>query len=789
MMMATIAPPAASIGPRWRQTPARVGTAVERWLDAERDQLPLWLPVALGGGIAAWLLLPDPRQWAAALLALVAIGLAALAVGRHGRLARALGIGMLAAALGLTLLWWRAERVAAPVLARATVARFTATIERVEPLAARGLVRLTLRPAGQADDGRGGTVTLPPRVRVNLQEEDAPAGLGAGARVSLRARLMPPPVAAVPGAYDYARQAWFDGIGGTGRGFAPVTVENPGQAAGGLRARLSRHIGDRLPGSAGGIAAALATGDVGAIEEPDADAMRRAGLAHLLSVSGLHITAAVAATMLVVLRLLAFSPALALRMRLPLVAALAGAAAAIGYTALTGWQVPTIRSCVAALLVLGALAMGREAVTLRLVATGAVVVLLFRPEAVAGPSFQLSFAAITAIVALHEHPRIAGFFGPHEEARWRKWGRGLLSLLVTGLVVEGALLPIAAYHFHRAGLYGAVANIVAIPLTTFVVMPLEALALLLDTVGLGGPLWWLVGRGMAALLALAHVVARAPGAVAAVPVMPGGAFALMVAGGLWIALWRTRWRQLGLLPLAAGAAWALATPAPDLLVTGDARHLALRMPDGSMALLRDRAGDYTRTMLAESGGVNGDLALLPEQRMARCSDDLCLADVTRGQRRWRVLATRSSYPVPAAALIAACRAADIVVSERRLPRGCTPRWLKLDRETVARTGGLAITLGAEPRVATVLSPADRHPWRVPPQIAGQEREPVSNRRYGGQARSDRYRRFQPAPRQERDYRSPGQRRSTENKSRNQELVTRSWRRTQSAPWPGSPAPQ
>ena len=519
----------------------------------------------------------------------------------------------------------------------------------------------------------------------------------------------------VPGAYDYARVAWFDGIGAIGRGFAPVIILSGAGGGEGLRGRLTRHITARVDGSAGGIAAALATGDVGAIGEEDAEAMRRAGLAHLLSVSGLHITAAVAATMLVVLRLLALSPWLALHVRLPLVAAAAGALAAIGYTLLTGAQVPTIRSCVAALLVLAALALGRQAVTLRLVAAGATIVLLVWPEALAGPSFQLSFAAITAIVAFHEHPRIAAFFGPHEERRARRIGRGVLSLLATGLLVEAALMPIAVYHFHKAGLYGAIANMIAIPLTTFVVMPLEALALVLDGAGLGAPVWWVVERALGGLLRLAHAVAAAPGSVAALPAMPEGAYALTIAGGLWIALWRTRWRRLGVAPLAAGIVWAAATPAPDVLVTGDGRHVAVRTA-GGVAVLRDRAGDYVRDTLAANAGFDGEPLLLAEQADAACSRDLCGVDVVAGGEKRRVLATRSAYLVPAAELIAACRTADIVVSERVLPRRCQPRWLMLDRSTLSKSGGVAISL-RRGRIATVLDPADRHPWRAPPLTA------------------------------------------------------------------------
>ncbi len=681
-----------------------IGATIEHWLEAERAQLPLWLPVALGGGITAWFLLPDAPRWIGFLLLSGAIAVLGLAL--PGRLGRALLLGGLAMAAGCALIWWRAERVAAPVLARPAVVEISGRVVRVERMPARDVVRVTLLP-GRSD--------LPPRVRVNLETRDVPAGLAPDAVVKLRARLMPPAEAAVPGGYDFARTAWFAGLGATGKGFDPVEVVTPARAAGAdLRASLSAHIQSRLEGSAGGIASALATGDQGAIAEADVEAMQRSGLAHLLSVSGLHVTAVTAAAMLLVLKLLALSPALALRWRLPLVAAGAGALAAIGYTLLTGAEVPTIRSCVAALLVLLALSLGREAITLRLVAAGAMIVLLLWPEALAGASFQLSFAAVTAIVALHESPLMQRWFGKREEGRVAALLRGIGSLLLTGVAVELALMPIGLFHFHQAGLYGALANIVAIPLTTFVVMPLEALALLLDVVGLGWPAWWLTEQALHLLLWIARTTAAAPGAVAAFPTMPGGAFALMVAGGLWIALWRSRVRWAGAAPLVAGLAWMLATPAPDLIVTGDGRHVAIRMADGSMALLRDRAGDYTRDMLAETGGSDAEPAALSDQPGAACSLDLCLIEHRAGGRVWRVAATRSPYVLPWAEFTALCRKVDVMISDRRLPAGCAPRWLKLDRPQLARTGGVAIAF-ASGRV-TMVRGAGRHPWVNPSRV-------------------------------------------------------------------------
>ena len=675
-------------------------------LERERAQLPLWFAAAFGAGIAAWLWLPDPRQWAAFIIVTLGIAATAVAVGR-GRSGRALLLGGLAMAAGCGLVWARAELVAAPRLERPLVTTFEARIERMEVRAAKGDLRLTLAVA---------TSALPPTVRVSLPDRDVPPGLGDGATVRLRARLQPPPPMALPGSHDFARDLWFQGIGGVGRAIGPVEVLKPSPGGGldALRDRLGRHIRDQLPGPSGGIATALATGDQAAVSEEDAEAMRRSGLAHLLSVSGLHIAAVVGAAMLFALKLLALSERLALRFNLVLVAAGVGALAGVAYTLLTGMQVPTVRACIAALLVLGGIALGRDAISLRLVAVGALVVLLFRPEALAGASFQMSFAAVTAIIALHHWPPIRNWLAPREEGWPSRLVRGTFGLLLTGLVVEIALMPFALYHFHRAGLYGVAANMIAIPLTTFVIMPLEAAALLLDGVGLGAPFWAAAGWAIDAMLDLAHRIGSADGSVAMLPTMPRWAFALMICGGLWLCLWAGRTRRWGLLPFAAGALGSAMAPVPGLLITGEGQHLALVRDDGVPVLLRSRTGDFVRDLMSEASAYDGNPLPLEEQRFARCSRDACVADLAEGARAWRLLAIRSRERIDWLALTRACADADIVVADRRLPRGCVPRWLKLDRQTLERTGGVAIHLGKEPYVLTVAGRIGGHPWAADP---------------------------------------------------------------------------
>jgi len=683
---------------------------MERRLDAERDQLPLWLPVGLGLGIAAWFILPDSRMWTAFLLAAGAAALLPIALAPGTRSAKAAALFAVAALIGCLDIWWEAERVAAPRLERERAATFVAEVEQVQAVAADDAVRLLLRPVDSPD--------LPPRLRVNVPLAKAPK-LAPGARVRLRAWLMPPAPAAVPGAYDFSRSAYFQQIGASGRALDIAPLPGVGQSGwrafvAGARQRLGEHIRAQLGGSEGAIAVALANGDQAGIPQADNDAMRRSGLAHLLSVSGLHLTALVGAVMLLTLKLLALSRKLALRFRLTLIAAAAGALAGIAYTILTGAEVPTVRSCIAALLVLGGVALGREALTLRIVATGALIVLLLWPDSLVGPSFQLSFAAITALVAFHDHPRVRAFLAARDETLPLKFGRAVVGLVLTGLAVELALAPIGLYHFHRSGLYGAVANIVAIPLTTFVIMPAEALALLLDLVGLGAPAWWVAGQGLHLLLVLARSTAAMPGAVAMLPTMPDGAYALMVAGGLWLCLWRTRWRWWGIAPFAAGALWALATPPPDLLITGDGRHMAVLNEAGQIGTLRERAGDYVRSTMAESSGLEAAVPDLDDVAGSACNDDACTVTLWKGGRPWHILATRTKARFDIAPFAEACAAADIVVSDRRLPGSCAPRWLKADAPLLARTGGMAISLSGGPKIETVAARTGAHPWAQVP---------------------------------------------------------------------------
>jgi competence protein ComEC len=676
---------------------------IENWLDRERDQTPLWLPVGIGFGVAFWQFF-GTSAWAGLAIACASLMLFGNLAPPYSRLRQLTRMAAVAILLGFFLIAFRSTTVVQPVLGKIWIGEFYGQIEAVENISARNVYRLRLATGSNSD--------LPPFVRVNLSPEQYQDDFQPGAIIRLRARLLPPAGPTLPGGYDFARRAWFQQIGATGTALGELQLFRKADGSAWFatqRTVLTEHILVSMPQGSGPIGAALVTGDQGHISPADAQAMRDSGLAHLLSISGLHVTAVVGFIFIAVSRLLSLSSWLALRIPIPVVAAGTAALGALGYTLLTGAEVPTVRSCIAAILILIALAMGREALTLRLVAFGALVVLIFWPEAMAGPSFQLSFAAVATIVVMHDLPVVKRFTERRDESLFKKGTRAVVSLILTGVAIELVLTPIALFHFHKAGLYGALANVVAIPMTTFIIMPLEALALVFDVVGLGQPFWWLAGQGIAAILTLAHYVSGLPGAVTMLPEMPIWAFGAFVVGALIFGLLTTAVRYYGVALCLFGIIFMVIAPRPDILVTGDGKHLALVSADGDIALLRGRAGDFVRGMISEKAGSDTEASQIEDWPGAQCTADNCVVTLMGRERSWTLLATRTRNPIPSMEMAAACKRVDIVVSDRWLPKSCRPKWIKADRQLLEQTGGLAFYLEAQ-RVVTANENSHHLPW-------------------------------------------------------------------------------
>ncbi len=711
---------------------------VAKWLGAERERWPLWLPVGVGAGVAGYFALPFEPGASLGLMALVAalglgcVGLQMLRTQGWGEALVICAFIIGAPALGFSAAKYQSDAAAAPVLLkRLGPTEVTGRLEVVEP-ALKG-PRLTIFV--YAIDRLEAAAT-PRRVRLRLRPalvKGTARDLKPGVGITILAMLMPPPGPAMPGGFDFARAAWFDGIGAVGFALrapeiaaagalapnkAGTPLERFSTAIAGLRQRLFARIAAVLPGPSGGIAAALMTGERGAIPESTMEAMRAAGLAHLLAISGLHIGLVTGILFFGLRALLALIPKLALNWPIKKWAAGAALLGAAAYLLLTGATVPTQRAFLMAALVLGAVMLDRAALNMRLVAFAAVVILLVAPESLTGPSFQMSFAAVAALIAGYEvlrrpMSRLAGERGIARRALVYVLGVGLTTL-IAGL----ATAPFALYHFNRFAVFGLAANLGAVPLTAFLIMPLATLAYLLMPFGLEA--WALKPMGWAIdlVIAIAGTIARQPGASFYVPTLPVWGLGLITLGGLWLILWRRPWRLAGLAGVAAGLASLAFAPPPDLLISGDGRTLAVRKADGTLVFASGKGSRFQRQMWLRRSGLaaeqapvrnrhrRGSLALsaLKDKGTLSCDQLACVAHI-----RGRMVSVIHN---PAAAR-EDCPQADLVIALTTLYRfPCRGPAQIISRLQLARAGTHAVWFRDDGaiRVETVAGRRGRRPW-------------------------------------------------------------------------------
>ncbi|MGE0256606.1 MAG: ComEC/Rec2 family competence protein [Alphaproteobacteria bacterium] len=670
---------------------------------AERERWVLWLPVGLGAGIAGYFVLPAEPGWWIGPLALAVTALLAVVLWRRPPAA----LAMLAAATvaaGFAAAQWRAGDVAAPVLEREVRAGLAGRVVSIEPDdGGRRLVIAVERI------GRLPAAALPRLVRVTTGAEPP---LDAGDRIDVFAALRPPPAPAAPGAYDFQRRAWFEGIGGVGFTMGrPKLVERA--AASGpalwlddLRTTVHARIVAAVPGAAGAVASALITGLRGAIPEETVVAMRDSGLAHLLAISGLHLGLVAGLVFLVVRGGLALVPAVALRRPIKKWAAVAALIAGAAYLLLAGAPVPTQRAWLMLALVCAAVLADRAAISMRLVAWAATAILLLRPESLLGASFQMSFAAVVALVAAWEALG-ARFVRGGDAGPLLRLARYAGGVALTSLVAGLATTPFALYHFDRLVLYGLAANMVAVPVTAMWIMPLGIAALLL--MPFGGEALTLVpmGWGIDVVRVTAAAVAGWPGAVALVPAMPVWGLGIIALGGLWLVLWTRRWRFGGIAVAAAGLATVFLTDPADVLVDGDGGLMAVRAADGGYhvsgrrdAFTRDvwlrRAGSAAWTPFPRGTSHDGRLT---------CDGEGCLYTAADGT----VVALVSS----GTALAEDCRVAAVVVATVAVRGRCPSAVAVIDRRDLWREGGHAVWLGGPLRIETVNGGRGDRPWVSP----------------------------------------------------------------------------
>jgi len=642
---------------------------------AQADRAFLWTPVAFGIGVAAYLgLKTEPVLWPCVAAAALAVGVAA-GVARWGR-SRTLAIATSLVAVtlcGFCAGKLRTDIAAAPIVpANIGVVPMEGWVVDIANPSDHG-ERLLIAPTWIAGLSPERT---PKRVRIVVPPGDV---LGPGSAIHVMALLDPPPGPAAPGSYDFARDAWFDGLGGVGLALKPpqlVDLEPPpwrlrlGMAVNSLRWSLAQHLADDLhslmgdhDGGAVGLAVTVTTSHEDWLDPQSRDDLRGSGLAHMLAIAGLH-TAAVSGFVFFALRLLVAAwPWLALRVNGKKLAAIGGLIAVLIYLTLSGAHPPARRAAVTASVAFLAILLDRRAVSLHSLAIAALAVMLIEPEVVISPGFEMSFCATASLVALaevwprrHRATDLPWYLAALQNVR--DWTVGML---MVSFVAGAATTPFSIQHFNRIANYGMFANLTADLLAGVVLMPALTVSVLLQALGVSHaiimPLLAIAGAAARGIVAIGHLFSNLPGAKLTISSAPTIALAISYLGILFACLWRGRLRWIGVPLSCAVAFWPRPAP-PVAWIASDGGDAALVIA-GKVVALKPNTRAYAVQTWAQRRGF--DLPADPVKAEAAISDCNRLHCAPIGVAKPAIAAWWTRRKPKPEALGELCKGADILI--------------------------------------------------------------------------------------------------------------------------------
>ncbi len=696
------------------------GRALAAQLDAEQGRWFLWVPIFFGAGVGAYFAMPrEPELPLCAGLFVAALSLRILA--RSNLFAFLVTSIALCVSAGFLAAKVRTAAVAEPVIERHgayDIEGFIENFDRQTAKRGRAIIRLTGMKYYGAD-----VAVRPFRARVSLRGDANPRP---GEAIKLRALLGPPPEPASPGGYDFARASYFQAVGASGFALSkaeriegrelPLDMKFRAPLAD-LRATIGQRIIAVLPGQTGEIAAALTVGQTAGLDEGSMYDLRGSGLAHVISISGLHMSLVAGAVFWFLRWLLALFPSLALRYS---TRALAGGTALFCvtvYLALSGASVAAVRSYLMIAVVFLAILLNRPALSLRNVALAGLLILIVMPDSLIDISFQMSFAATAALIAGYERfGRYLHFEAKsvRERLTWQPVyivGGVLVTTGTAGLAVE----PFSAYHFHNLTCYAAIGNLLGGPPVDLLAMPAMIVALIAMPFGLDEWPLRLMGLGVDAMMAIAKWVASFPGALIPVSAFPFAALLVIVAGGLWLIIWRRSWRVLGLAMIGAGVAMTSFHDKPDIFVDREAKAVAVRDAKGRLQAPKSRKGSYALTQWLKADGDGRNAKEASAGAGWQCDAYSCVA-LVKGQI--------VSFTTKPDAIQEDCRRVAILVAPMDIRPPCPSPKIILDRGALwekgaaaisITDGGLAVSWAAGSRGVRPWAPFRRRRELIPPE--------------------------------------------------------------------------
>jgi len=463
-------------------------------------------------------------------------------------------------------------------------AKISGVIEKIYPLEKGKKIILKIHDIDAPD-----IHTIKPKI-VQLTVKTNSDELTVGTNISLYADIHPISKTLFPNKYDFSRHSYFNNLDANGFAVSNVKViegknieESIGKSLESLRGKIYTALINDLGEKNGKVAAALMIGEQNSVHNEILEDMRKSGLSHILSVSGVHLSLVSIICFFIVRAALSNFVYFAHKYNIKKIAAIVSMASTLFYLLISGMQIATIRSFIMVSFIIVAVLMDREEDAKRSLCFAALLILIFMPESIFHPSFQMSFSAVLGLVASYEFyvTKIGKKFSSNRGVI------GKLKVYFLGVVFSSFVAGLSTamfvlYHFNNYSHYSVLGNLISAPIVSFLIMPGVVLTFLLMPFGLEQPGIFVMNTGIEAMLKVARYIGDLPGSISLLPTIPAYILVIFVSGFLWLTLWDRKWRILGTIPVVLSLAMLFTLKFPSMII--DAKYKSILVKNDSTLL-------------------------------------------------------------------------------------------------------------------------------------------------------------------------------------------------------------
>lgn len=586
----------------------------------EKIQLPCWIPCFIAIGILLGFQLPSIN------IILLILPVLALLIGLffyHNIFAKVILVISISILLGLLAINIRLKTVNSPIIEVSNQFFIVkGKINNITPLEHGHRVLMENLYIKKLPKD-----ITPAKIRLTVRTPLNDAKIGDFVKVS--AILSKPMYPYLPGSYDFARDAYFKKIGAVGYSVSGFTVINTDKKTlsgklNALRNNIQTRVNNEIGPYTGSIATALMLNEYSNIDKNVLMDLRATGLAHILSVSGMHLSLVAAIFFFSTRFLLNCSFNLALRLHCKKIAAFVSLLGSFAYLLISGMEVAAIRSFIMTSMIIIAIIIDRTSTPMRAIALAAIIILLIAPENIIHPSFQMSFAAVLALIACYELFKKLNF-NIAECNLVQKLLFYLLGVSFSSLVAGLATAPFALYHFGQSSNYSILANLLAVPITSFWLMPCVVLTFLLYPFHLEFISLYLMKPGINLMLNISHYVAGLPYAVSSFAKISDVNLLIITLGFLWFCLWRSKIRFIGVAVILIGIALQSMLAKPDIFIDRENKIIAVLDEKDRLIFLSKSLVKFKKQLLMNYLGAKTALKY-PQGKsdQLNCQNNVCI---------------------------------------------------------------------------------------------------------------------------------------------------------------------